>query len=571
MKRKQLLTLAVATVIAGISLVWVTTARSSYIHDKTVNWVNTISICDPDSNGTKCITTIDKNLWATINWSHYQWWNNHWFKPCSFNYCTGFPWWEIVQVNSRINTDGYWPWKYFSGSIFRRMTNSPYDWSSPGNDNLWWWWDDNTWNNWWLDLNNSEDRWWPCATWYHVPSVWEWWTLLEYRAWNYTWVTLYWTAPWYSFSDSTAVTQFIDDFRINFAGYRNYSDLKLYSKGDQAYYWTSSPNNNSDKAYYFSVLSNLQVKTNQSFSRLFGASLRCFKDIPLTFQTYVTPVNDENFLVTLWEEIYYELPEIMEITINNDVEIEESESVVWEISLDFWDDVTAKFNKLVLINIPVEDEEQVIVKVKHAWSSEYNYDWLTTNANASCNANWRPTSSQYNWETINVVDWYATIYTCEASSFIALWLREWEALGEVTLTLTAWENTYTLNDYNLGTHNVSSEDQNVSTSWQNIVCEFLKNPWATIQLSMWDLVDGTKEIWRQNFTWIVTSLWNSLWTIANLTWWSYNFSWSHIIYTKQANTIWTWTWSLAIEWIILAWTPGGQYTWELNVIICEGC
>jgi len=146
-----------------------------------------------------------------------------------------------------------------------------------------------------------------------------------------------------------------------------------------------------------------------------------------------------------------------------------------------------------------------------------------------------------------------------------------ENTGQVTLTLTAWENTCTLNDYNLWTHNVSSEDQNVSTSWQNIVCEFLKNTWATIQLSMWDLVDGTKEIWRQYFTWIVTSLWNSLWSIANLTWWSYNFLSSHIIYTKQANTIWTWTWSLAIEWIIPAWTPSWEYTWELNIIICEGC
>jgi len=178
-------------------------------------------------------------------------------------------------------------------------------------------------------------------------------------------------------------------------------------------------------------------------------------------------------------------------------------------------------------------------------------------------------SQPFDFQT-DIITGNTTIYAKWANDSDAGSGAGWST-GQVTLTLTAWENTCTLNDYNLWTHNVSSEDQNVSTSWQNIVCEFLKNTSATIQLSMWDLVDGTKEIWRQYFTWIVSSLWNPLWTIANLTWWSYNFLSSHIIYTKEANTIWTRTWSLAIEWTIPAWTPSWEYTWELNIIICEGC
>ena len=312
-----------------------------------------------------------------------------------------------------------------------------------------------------------------------------------------------------------------------------------------------------------------------------AAPVRCFKRTPLEPSSYVAPVEEEEFEVTVWWETYTWVEEKMIVTTNNVVEeideIEEQENkvFVWEVKVKFInkENETAKFNKLVQVNVPVSKDNKVIVKVKHAWSNVYNYDWLTRNRNASCDSNWRVVNvkDRYNWETIRVVDGFATIYTCEASSFIALGLWEWEALGEVTLTLTAWENSCTLNDYNLWTHNVSSDDQNVSTSWQNIVCEFLKNPWATIQLSMWDLADWTKEIWRQYFTWIVSPLWNPLWTIANLTWWSYNFLSSHIIYTKEANTIWTWTWSLAIEWIIPAWTPSWEYTWELNIIICEGC
>ena len=586
MTKKKFLTLAIATAIAGISLVWATTATSSYIHEKIVDWTGTITICDPVSNETKCITMMDKNLWATSDditstdsyGYNYQWWNNHWFLPClDSDWCSTFLWDDTMTTDERVDTFSpilYWPLHYYDSNIFRKITSNPYDWSSPSNDNLWWWSGDSENNTRWYNTGtmsaiNVLDRQWPCPTWYHVPSQWEWWTLLQYWVANYTWttlttITLNWIYPLQDFSDSTAKTQFKTDFKIPFSTTR--SVLAQVWGGQNVYFWTSSPSVASE-SFGFSMISS-KVNAYNSYSRAYSFPIRCFKNNSLIFPL-IEPT-DSGILVTVWETIYQELTN-MEVTTNNEVEIEADEPVVWEVSVDFWEDVSAKFNKLVQVNIPVEDYEDVIVKVKHAWSDEYNFDWLTLNRNASCNDNWRPTSSQYNWEIITVVDWFASIYTCEASSFVALWVRPWEALGEVTLTLTAWENTCTLNDYNLWTHNVSSEDQNVSTSWQDIVCEFLKNPWATIQLSMWDLVDWTKEIWRQYFTWIVTSLWNSLWSIANLTWWSYNFLSSHIIYTKEVNTIWTWTWSLAIEWIIPAWTPSWEYTWELNIIICEGC
>jgi len=144
------------------------------------------------------------------------------------------------------------------------------------------------------------------------------------------------------------------------------------------------------------------------------------------------------------------------------------------------------------------------------------------------------------------------------------------ASTHVTLTLTAWSNTCTLNDYNLGTHDASAEEQYIESSWQEILCEFLQNTWVRVLLSMGDLSDWSKLIWAENFTWVVTAIGNSLWSISNLTWWNYNLSWSQEIYRKAVNTLWKWTWDLQIIWTIPAWTPSGTYTWSLEIVIQEG-
>jgi len=144
------------------------------------------------------------------------------------------------------------------------------------------------------------------------------------------------------------------------------------------------------------------------------------------------------------------------------------------------------------------------------------------------------------------------------------------ASTHVTLTLTAWSNTCTLNDYNLWTHDASADNQYVESSWQDIVCEFLQNTWVIVLLSMGNLTDWTKVIWAENFTWVVTAIGNSLWSISNLIWWNYNLSWSQEIYWKAENTLWKWTWDLQIIWTIPAWTPSGTYTWSLEIVIQEG-
>ena len=99
---------------------------------KTVDGVNTISICNPNDS-TKCVTMMDKNLWATTNntastwsyWKHYQWWNNYGFVSNFSNGSSTFPWWGSAY-NGNKNASGYGPGNRYSDTNFVINKN---DWS----------------------------------------------------------------------------------------------------------------------------------------------------------------------------------------------------------------------------------------------------------------------------------------------------------------------------------------------------------------------------------------------------------------------------------------------------------
>lgn len=105
MKKKVLLILFVSILIIGSIVINMTHATSSYIYEKTVDGIETLTICDPNDT-TACITMQDRNLWATTNditsdksyWYHFQWWNNHGFKPWKVNTIDHvvFPNWESI-------------------------------------------------------------------------------------------------------------------------------------------------------------------------------------------------------------------------------------------------------------------------------------------------------------------------------------------------------------------------------------------------------------------------------------------------------------------------------------------
>ena len=507
-KTNKLLALAVATAIAGTTMLWVTSATSDYMHYQD----GTISICDPSSNGTKCITMQDKNLWATQAWVGCINYGNYcyaWVQDYSdMEECLaddmsqlGCMWWEYFWNLFTDEEDCNDRWQ----SLFEACMAEQGTWMY-GKHFQWW-------NNHWFEIG--------CRTNWCSDTVTNWATstlAIWSPDYNHVWYN------WATFIKWTSTSKY------------DYWSDNTPSNHNWLRWWE---NDTSENNYWFDETNNVATNVEN-------------RQWPCGDWYHVPSIWEWNQVLEYWAE-------------ENGIELEDDGGLKYNYTtldgLKFQEDFKIPFAGYRNLN---DAKVYDMGKFANLWSSSpyvgndiARYFTLSPNgANAG----------SYDFRA------YAYSLRCFKDSYLEFPSSEGGGnTGQVTLTLTAWENTCTLQDYNLWVHNVSSEDQNVSTSWQNIVCEFLKNTSATIQLSMWDLVDWTKEIWRQNFTWIVTSLWSSLWTIANLTWWSYNFLSSHIIYTKEANTIWTRTWSLAIEWIIPAWTPSWEYTWELNIIICEGC
>ena len=141
-------------------------------------------------------------------------------------------------------------------------------------------------------------------------------------------------------------------------------------------------------------------------------------------------LTDDNTTTTVWlDEPVDWLPTTITVIENNILELPEWEELseaewkelIWDVTIDFgWD---AKFSHLVQVKIPVTWSSKAYVKVKHVWSDEYNYDWLTTNTEASCNdGNIENSNDMYHWEYMNVESGYVSIYTCRASDFAAFGL-----------------------------------------------------------------------------------------------------------------------------------------------------
>ena len=76
------------------------------------------------------------------------------------------------------------------------------------------------------------------------------------------------------------------------------------------------------------------------------------------------------------------------------------------------------FSGAVAVRIPVQWEVAAVkVKVRHNGETTFGTEWLTTDSAATCN-DWIA-SAPYNGSDIKVTSWYAEIYTCSASTFIA--------------------------------------------------------------------------------------------------------------------------------------------------------
>ena len=182
-------------------------------------------------------------------------------------------------------------------------------------------------------------------------------------------------------------------------------------------------------------------------------------------------LTDDTTTTTVWSDEPVDwLPTTITVIENNILELPEWEALseaewkelVWDITIDFgWEN--AKFSRLVKVKIPVEWSSKAYVKVKHVWSTKYNFDWLTTNTGASCDdGDVVSPDDMYHWEYMNVESGYVSIYTCEASDFAAFGLPKvtFEPNNGSGATVVEVENGATVNSGDIPT--VTKEGYNFS-------------------------------------------------------------------------------------------------------------
>ena len=230
MQKKKILSLAIATATVVTGLVGVTTATIPTVLD---NW--DLEICRA-TDSSECITIQWKNVWATTTWA--------WPSAPDTSYWNYYQRWDNTP-----RTEANW------------LTNY-----SPSND-AWWWGEDN--NGLVYPVENESERQWPCDPWYHVPSKWEWYALMDMWADS--------SVNWYFDSN---ISQFYTAFQIPFAGYRDIYDGSLYSQGDYAYLWSSSPYVGNESARYFDMNEDYAGADSNDY-RAYGFPVRCFKDSAL--------------------------------------------------------------------------------------------------------------------------------------------------------------------------------------------------------------------------------------------------------------------------------------------------
>ena len=238
------------------------------------NWKDVISIISWDI----ILTMLDKNEWASVAWT---WADSYWELYQRWN---NAPIREAPISTGRVEYENYWPWHSFYDATFR-YGSSMYDYWQDNihYNNLWWWsGDDTAWDWWWI--NNWDIRQWPCDTWYHVPSIMEWESVLQMFA-SSVGQDLDGSTLHY-FTDSTNAWKFRNAFKLPFAGHRYYYNASLLNQGLYGFYWSSSPySSGSPNSVRYLYLNSSYVYANNSHYRACGFSVRCFKD------SYVAPIS----------------------------------------------------------------------------------------------------------------------------------------------------------------------------------------------------------------------------------------------------------------------------------------
>lgn len=217
---------------------------TSWIYHNATLWLISLS-----SDGSNWLTIADKNLWATTvynSWDtlseancgkYYQWGNNYWF-PFT---------WPTTTSGTQVNASSYWPWNYYSSSTYITWHDR---WTTTNVSNLRWW---DTWTN--IAMQ------WPCANWYHAPTVAEWTDIIN------IWVSLWaWTSSWWN--------NVMTYLKLPYNWYRDYSSTPVKWQW-YWYYWTATPYSTYAACYFIHGASYIST---QIFDRACSCSIRPFKN-----------------------------------------------------------------------------------------------------------------------------------------------------------------------------------------------------------------------------------------------------------------------------------------------------
>ena len=256
-------------------------ATKKYVDDnvKASSWVTTTQPSNPNEWAIYYDTTND--VLKTYDWSQ---WNE-------------VGWWETYNAWDGIEID----WTTISAKIW-------------------------TWLEfWWNDYSAMQ---WPCPTWYHVPSRYEW-----------SDVKTVWTTLWGWSTDSA---NFGIALKLPFAGRRIYSSYNNTSYGSMGVYWSSWHIANSASTYTLAFYSNVINAVNTATTSQ-CLSVRWFKDSP------VVPDNT-------WTKLYWTSIEAGGIF---------RSSSLWLISMS-WDWIT-----------------WITIADKNLWATQVWNDWDTL-SEANC-------------------------------------------------------------------------------------------------------------------------------------------------------------------------------------------
>ena len=231
-----------------------------YWTDADGEWL--ISIKNP--SGDKILTMMDKNLWATAVGqvgNLYQRWNN---APVG-----------TTTWSERVVYENYWPWHSFYDTTLRVDMTYDYWENNMHYKNLRWWLEDSSSNNrWWINIWST--RQWPCPAGYHVPSAWEWGTVVSrYKNGSY------WDHYFAGYFKLPNVGYILDShWYPDWYTKNRSSSLSYYSENQQNY------------VKCIAVGGPLALSSDQSSYPIGKLPVRCFKDSPNAPETLTLTFNE---------------------------------------------------------------------------------------------------------------------------------------------------------------------------------------------------------------------------------------------------------------------------------------